>query len=48
MEAFADIEGGVRQAVARIQTTPCIPQNDRRRGGVYDCATGRFRAAPVG
>ena len=38
MEAFADIEGGVRQAIARIQTTPCIPQRDRVRGLVYDCA----------
>ena len=34
MEAIADIEGGVRQAIARIQTTPFVPQSDRVRGGV--------------
>ena len=47
MEAYADVEGGVRQAIARIQTSPLIQHEDRVRGLVYDCATGRSREAPA-
>ena len=47
MEAFAGIEGGVRQSIARIQASPFVPRKDRVRGLVYDCATGRLREAPA-
>ncbi len=45
MEAFAGIEGGVRQSIARIQASPFAPRKDRVRGLVYDCATDRWRVA---
>ena len=40
MEAFGDLEGDVRQSIARIQASPFIPVKDHIRGFVYDCATG--------
>ncbi|MCY4625403.1 MAG: carbonic anhydrase [Chloroflexi bacterium] len=42
LEAFGDLEGDVRQSMARIQTNPFIPNKDQVRGFVYDCATGRL------
>lgn len=42
MEAFGDLEGDVRQSIARIEASPFIPAKDRIRGFVYDCATGRL------
>ncbi len=42
LEAFGDLEGDVRQSIARIQASPFIPVKDRIRGFVYDCATGRL------
>ena len=42
MEAFGDLEGDVRQSIARIQSSPFIPAKDQIRGFVYDCATGRL------
>ena len=43
MEAFGDLEGDVRQSIARIQASPFIPVKDRiARGFIYDCATGRL------
>ena len=42
MEAFGDLEGDVRQSIARIKASPFIPVKDRIRGFVYDCATGRL------
>ena len=42
MEAFASLEGDVRQSMARIQASPFIPHKDQVRGFVYDCATGRL------
>ncbi len=42
MEAFGDLEGDVRQSIARIQASPFIPVKDQIRGFVYDCATGRL------
>ena len=46
MEAFADLEGDVRQSMARIQASPFIPHKDQVRGFVYDVATGRLREVP--
>ena len=40
LEAFGDLEGDVRQSIARIKASPFIPNTDDVRGFVYDCATG--------
>jgi carbonic anhydrase len=42
-EAFADLEGDVRQSIARIQASPFIPKKDSVRGFVYEVETGRLR-----
>ena len=42
MEAFGDLEGDVRQSIARIKASPFVPVKDQVRGFVYDCATGRL------
>ena len=42
MEAFGDLEGDVRQSIARIEASPFVPVKDQIRGFVYDCATGRL------
>ena len=42
LEAFGDLEGDVRQSMARIQANPFIPHKDQVRGFVYDCATGQL------
>ena len=42
MEAFGDLEGDVRQSIARIKASPFVPVKDQIRGFVYDCATGRL------
>ena len=42
MEAFGDLEGDVRQSIARIKANPFVPVKDQIRGFVYDCATGRL------
>ncbi len=41
-EAFADLEGDVRQSIRRITTSPFIPHRDAVRGFVFDVATGRL------
>lgn len=43
MEAFSDLEGDVRQSIARIQASPFIPHKDSVRGFVYEVETGRLR-----
>ena len=43
LEAFSDLDGDVRQSMARIQASPFIPHKDQVRGFVYDVATGRLR-----
>ena len=48
LEAFADLEGDVRQSMARIQANPFIPHKDQVRGFVYDVATGRLREVGPG
>ena len=40
LEAFADLEGDIRQSIARIKASPFIPVKDQIRGFVYDCETG--------
>ena len=42
MEAFGNLEGDLRQSIARIKASPFVPVKDQIRGFVYDCATGRL------
>jgi carbonic anhydrase len=42
-EAFGDLDGDVRQSIARIETSPFIPRKDSVRGFVYEVETGRLR-----
>jgi len=42
-EAFSDLEGDVRQSIARIRSSPFIPRKDSVRGFVYEVETGRLR-----
>ncbi|MDR2988306.1 MAG: carbonic anhydrase [Nocardiopsaceae bacterium] len=39
-EAFGDLEGDVRQSMARIKASPFVPKKDDVRGFVFDVATG--------
>ena len=41
-EAFGDLEGDVRQSIARIKASPFIPRKDSVRGFVYDVESGRL------
>ena len=41
-EAFDDLEGDVRQSLARIKASPFIPEKDSVRGFVFDVATGKL------
>jgi carbonic anhydrase len=41
-ETSADLEEDVRQSIARIKTSPFIPNKDSVRGFVYDVETGRL------
>ena len=43
LEAFSDLDGDIRQSIARIKASPFIPHRDNVRGFVYDVATGRLR-----
>jgi carbonic anhydrase len=42
LEAFPDLEGDVRQSIARIKASPYIPNKDSVRGFVYEVETGRL------
>jgi carbonic anhydrase len=42
-EAFDDLDGDVRQSIARIQASPFVPVKDSVRGFVFDVATGALR-----
>ena len=42
LEAFGDLDGDIRQSIARIQASPFIPNKDDVRGFVYDCTTGKL------
>ena len=43
LEAFGDLDGDVRQSIARIKASPYIPHQDAVRGFVYEVETGRLR-----
>ena len=43
MEAFADLEGDVRQSIARIQASPFVAHKHAVRGFVYEVETGLLR-----
>src|SRR6202034_3964114 len=42
-EAFPDLDGDVRQSIARIKASPFIPHKDAVRGFVFDVASGKLR-----
>jgi carbonic anhydrase len=42
-EAFPDLEGDVRQSIARVKASPFIPRKESVRGFVYEVETGRMR-----
>ena len=42
-EAFPDLDGDVRQSIARIKASPFIPKKDSVRGFVYEVETGKLR-----
>lgn len=42
-ESFKDLEGDVRQSIARIKASPFVPRTDAVRGFVYEVETGRLR-----
>ena len=42
-ETFSDVDEDLRQSLARIKTSPFIPNKDSVRGFVYDVETGRLR-----
>ncbi|HTV99555.1 MAG TPA: carbonic anhydrase [Streptosporangiaceae bacterium] len=41
-EAFSDLDGDVRQSIARIKASPFIPHTNAVRGFVFDVATGKL------
>ena len=41
-EAFPDLDGDVRQSIARIKANPFVPNKDSVRGFVFDVATGKL------
>ena len=41
--AFPDLEGDVRDSIARIKESPFIPKKDSVRGFVYEVETGKLR-----
>src|SRR5215203_3684930 len=43
LESFSDLDENVRQSVARIKTSPFVPNKDNVRGFVYEVETGRLR-----
>jgi carbonic anhydrase len=42
-EAFHDLEGDVRQSIARVKASPFIPRKESIRGFVYEVESGRLR-----
>jgi carbonic anhydrase len=40
---FSDVEGSVRDSIARLRESPFIPDKDSIRGFVYDVQTGELR-----
>ena len=42
-EAFPELDGDVRQSIARLKASPFIPKKDAIRGFVYEVESGRLR-----
>jgi carbonic anhydrase len=42
-EAFPDLDGDVRQSIARIKASPFVPKKGSVRGFVYEVESGRLR-----
>ncbi|HLH81814.1 MAG TPA: carbonic anhydrase [Trebonia sp.] len=42
-EAFSDLDGDVRQSIARIKASPFVPHKEQIRGFVFDVDTGLLR-----
>ncbi len=42
VEAFSDLEGDVRQSIARVKASPFIPHRSHVRGFIYDVKTGQL------
>jgi carbonic anhydrase len=42
-EAFADLDGDVRQSIARVKASPFLPCKDSVRGFVFDIGSGLLR-----
>ena len=42
-EAFGDLDGDIKQSIARIKASPFIPKKDSVRGFVYEVETGKLR-----
>jgi carbonic anhydrase len=47
LEAFSDLEQDVRQSIARIKSSPFLPNTNDVRGFVYEVETGRLREVVV-
>ncbi len=47
VEAFADLDGDVRQSMNRVRMSPFLLCADNVRGFVYDVATGLLREVPA-
>jgi carbonic anhydrase len=47
-ETFSDLDGDVRQSIARIEASPFIPNKSSVRGFVYDVHTGALREVSSG
>jgi carbonic anhydrase len=47
-EAFSDLDADVRQSIARISSSPFVPNKSSVRGFVFDVASGRLREVPAG
>ncbi|MDP9226352.1 MAG: carbonic anhydrase [Actinomycetota bacterium] len=42
LEAFTDLEGDVRQSIARIKHSPFLPNKEQVRGFIYDVGNGHL------
>src|SRR5256714_13572633 len=42
-EAFSDLDQDIRQSLARLKSSPFVPNKGNVRGFVYDVETGRLR-----
>jgi carbonic anhydrase len=43
LESFSDLDDNVRQSIARIKSSPFIPNKEDVRGFIYEVETGRLR-----